>query len=688
MRKIKLFLTAFITFFIFNIVCFAEGTSTYYIEANIQNNGDMNVRELKVLDGEYNGVKTTLRYRSDKTVEYSGFTSEYLSNPIYNGSEITDLKVYDVKDFNGKFEMIHKENTLFKEVSKANVGDYGVYEKTTVTNGVDLKIYLPSSYNRASLVTYTIKDAVVYHNDVAEILWNFIGSNYEEDIANLKVVVNLPDDSNELRVFSHGPLNGNNKIINKKQVSLTYDYLATGNPVDLRLVFDNSLVPQAKKRTNKDGLNGILDIEKRLADYANTIRENEYKNFEQQTIKAVEKAEKSLNRNDYEEAKILVLQLKDDDTKKDLTNRLEIINNKIEKRENIIITTLLILSGLWIIGLIIVIRKIYLKYDKEYQTNFNNEYYRDFPAEYGPEVVEYLLNRSISQNSFSATILNLVRKKVLKIEEIEDIKNTKSKNKDYKFTKLEYSESLTKPESTILNLLIDTIGDSKTVNLSEIKNYSKSYTSAERFMRVYNNWNNEATILATNENFYESVGKARFKGIMYSLIPIILIIISVVTDVNIPFFMLLIIPAIVSIIYFSTFTKKTKKGNEDYHKWTAFKKFLLDFGRMQEKELPEIYLWEKYLVYATSLGIADEVSKQMKVRLQNINTTDTTFTFMYLNNWYFYHSLNNAVRSTITTAKSEIASHNSSNYSSGSGFGGGSSFGGGFGGGGSGGGRF
>lgn len=687
MKKFKLIIVAVLFFLIFQIKVSAEGTSTYYIEANVLNNGDLQIRELKVLDGEYNGIKTTLRYKSDNFNEYESFKSNYINNEIYNGSAITDLKVYDIKNFSNEFEMIHKENTLFKEVSSASIGDFGKYEKEIVNNGVDLKIYMPSSYKRASLVTYTIKDVVVIHNDVAEILWNFIGENYEEEITNLKIKINLPYDSNELRVFSHGPLNGNNKIVDKKQVELTYDYLPSYTPVDMRVVFDKSLIESSKKNTNLDGLNGILEIEGRLADYANTIRENEYKNLEIEAKNAVNIASKTLKKVDYENACKLVMQLKEGDLKKELQKKLDNINKRIEKREKIANLILLFLSSIWIIGLIIVIYKIYHKYDKEYERTFKQEYFRDFPNDYGPEVVEYLVNRAITQNSFSATILNLIYKKVLKIEEIQ--MENKSKEKDYLFTKIDYKKTLTKSESQVLHILIDLIGNGKEVKLSEIKSYSKNYTSSKKFMDAYNIWNSEANIIATNEEFYENATSAKIKGVLYSLIPLIIIFISITFEANAYFFALLLIPMIISIIYFISFTKKTKKGNEDYHKWLAFKKFLTDFGRLDEKELPEIYLWEKYLVYATSLGIADEVSKQMKIKLQNYNTSDVTFTYMYMNDWYFYHTLNKAVRSTITSAKTSISEHNSStNFSSGSGFGGGSSFGGGFGGGGSGGGRF
>ena len=42
------------------------------------------------------------------------------------------------------------------------------------------------------------------------------------------------------------------------------------------------------------------------------------------------------------------------------------------------------------------------------------------------------------------------------------------------------------------------------------------------------------------------------------------------------------------LIYPFTITKRTLKGNDHYYKWKAFKRFLLDFGRFNEKELPEI----------------------------------------------------------------------------------------------------
>ena len=61
--------------------------------------------------------------------------------------------------------------------------------------------YQPSSYARASLITYTLKDLVVVHNDIAEIAHDFIGTDYAEEINNLIIRINLPSSSKELRIF-------------------------------------------------------------------------------------------------------------------------------------------------------------------------------------------------------------------------------------------------------------------------------------------------------------------------------------------------------------------------------------------------------------------------------------------------------------------------------------------------------
>ena len=115
-----------------------------------------------------------------------------------------------------------------------------------------------------------------------------------------------------------------------------------------------------------------------------------------------------------------------------------------------------------------------------------------------------------------------------------------------------------------------------------------------------------------------------------------------------------------------------------------------DFGRMQEKELPEIKLWEKYLVYATVFGIANKLAKTMEIKVKEFADTDFTdlYTINALNDML---KVSNVVASSVENAKlvadrAYAVAH--STNSSGSGSGGGFSSGGGSFGGGGGGGRF
>ena len=95
-----------------------------------------------------------------------------------------------------------------------------------------------------------------------------------------------------------------------------------------------------------------------------------------------------------------------------------------------------------------------------------------------------------------------------------------------------------------------------------------------------------------------------------------------------------------------------------------------DFSMLDKREVPELVIWEKYLVYATAFGIADKVIKQLKIiypNFEEITNGINTYTYMsIMMNTNFSSSFSNAISTSISSA-----------YSSGSGSGGGFSGGGG-----------
>ncbi len=644
MRKIRLILFSIFIMFL-PIFVYADGTARYYIEVNVLDTGDAEIKELKLMDGVYKGYKTSIRYKSNGLSKFDGSKSSFEGSDIYNASALTNVKVYDVKFTTTDFSVINKENKEFVLVNSAKKGDYGVYTKTKNSEGVDIMSYQPSSYARASLITYTLKDLVVVHNDIAEIAHDFIGTDYAEEINNLIIRINLPSSSKELRIFSHGPLNGNNRIIDDKSVEITYKRLPKNNPVDARVVFDKSLVTKATKKSNADGLNKILEVEKERANYANKLRES------------ARKREKMLH-------------------------TLAIIME--------------ILLGIWLIGLIAIVYKFYNKNDKEYRSEFDGKYFRDFPEEYTPSTVSYLMNKSINNLSFNAGILDLIRKKAITIEEVTIDKKGLFKNKQQKDYKLSRNmnfnlDTLLTSEKKLFNLLIGTVGNGDYVILGDMKEFSKDYDNAKRLISGYDSWRYACESEAETEEFYENTKKEKTNCILYSLIFIPITFLALLCGSNMGRVLLMDLFGILAIIYFSSATKRTKKGNEQYHKWKGLKNFLADFGRLDEKDLPEIKLWERYLVYATMFGLAVKVQNAMKMNLERMNYSDNIdFTYLYFDNYYFSNLMTNAVNSSFSSARGTISTHElaSSSDSSSGGYGGGSSFGGGGFGGGSGGGRF
>ena len=120
---------------------------------------------------------------------------------------------------------------------------------------------------------------------------------------------------------------------------------------------------------------------------------------------------------------------------------------------------------------------------------------------------------------------------------------------------------------------------------------------------------------------------------------------------------------------------RSEKGKVEYSKWLAHKRYLEDFSNFDEKDLPEIELWEKYLVTATILGCADKVEKKLKMYINDTNIYDSNLLIYMSINDNLIRTLNSSIKTSINTANSTV--YSSTTSSSSGGFGGGSSGGGG-----------
>ncbi len=633
MRKFVLGLFLFLVFpFVVNAADY--DITDFYVKANILQNGDLEVNELIVLDGDFNGYERDILYANSNL---SG--GDFANNRLYNASDITDVEIkakyvdsVSMDTFNDK------DFDNFNMSSYATNGSKSLYVKSSLSKGYRYRMYYHSDNNKVAFyLKYIIKDAVVLHLDVAELYWTFIPEGFEDTINNINIEVYLPntDNSNNFRIWAHGNLSGKVDFINKSGVKANINKVFTGEAVDIRMTFDKSLVLENLifKKSNALALDEIIKVETDRANVANNLRKE-----------------------------LLLI------------------------RNIVIYGTVMVYMAILVLGIY-----IYYKYGKSPKSGYYSKYNREFIDDYNVEVIDYLMKKQITPNAMSASIMNLIYKKNLSVNEIPN----DSKNKDYEFT-LENKDNLDEGENILVDFLFDRVGKNrvnsdgkKCFSTLDLKKYANGTKTCTTFINSYTKWKNKVIEIGRNEKFYERSNVPIIYGLIILLLTIIVFVLGISRGVDfIPTYLLLFF-AIFFFIYTILIDKKTLRGSEHYDKWKAFKNFLNDFGSFELKELPEIVLWERYLVYATIFGLADKVQKNMNVRISEMNID--TLGYDYYPS-YVYINLGNTINSSINNAVNSAYSRQSANYanthsssSSGSGFGGGFSSGGGFGGGGGGG---
>ena len=83
------------------------------------------------------------------------------------------------------------------------------------------------------------------------------------------------------------------------------------------------------------------------------------------------------------------------------------------------------------------------------------KYFRDFPSEDTPGAIEYLTLNKVTTNSVAATILDLIRRKIIKAEEIP---GKKKNSKDTELTLIDTNYHGTPEENLLIKLLFTIVG--------------------------------------------------------------------------------------------------------------------------------------------------------------------------------------------------------------------------------------
>lgn len=562
-------------------------------------------------------------------------------NEKYTG--ITDVKVTEITD--GRNKTFIKQNNWEYHV------DSGKYYGTKNEEGnfeIGWGVGLDNDYDtRKYKIEYKVENAVTKYSDYAELYWQLLGDDFEIDASNITGTIILPANATtkeDIKVWGHiEDLNGTIYATDLNKIDFQVDRYRSNTMLEVRTLFPTEIITSALRDKDVDILQTVIAEETKWAEEANARREA-----------------------------------------------------KIKTITGVIVGIGLLLDIIFIIT-IIRASKNPIKNQKKFVPEPEMEYYRDIPRKNATpgeavnllqkNMTKYLTAESIGK-VFSAVLLNLKLKGYLEFE-IDDTKKDKEKI-SIKISKKANAEELLSEEKEIYSFLDQATlrKEDRGLTLKELQKAIKLNPSKiEKLCKgmgenIYSSLTTQSLLDEKQAKAHDgNLGVAIAQAILL-VIYMIFAIVFVITEgigFNIYLKEILVVTPILglnSIIMKVKLLRKTnpftQEGVNEIEAWKGLKKYMEDFSLLNEKEVPDIVLWEKFLVYATAFGIAEKVIKQLKMVYPNFEQlTGNDYTVAYL---MMHTNFNSSFSSAVSSSMS-------STYSSATGGGGGFSGGGGGGGG-------
>lgn len=621
-RKIILmFITSFVVLLSFTIVSNA-GQELEQLDFNAQINAD----------GSMDITETWDIYISHTNTLFKSFE---LDKNKYG--DISNVKVREItngvtKDFTqiGE-EMFHVTKDCYYGL-KTSSDTFEIAWGVGLDNSTDTRKYE---------ISYTVNDAIAKYNDYAELYWQFIGEDFEIDADSITGSIYLPENAesvDDVKIWGHTEgLNGDIYVTDTNKVEFQIDNFVFGKFVEVRCLFPTEMITNSNRNYNKDIYELAVQEETKWADEANRKR-------------------------DWEKSK----------------DNLIMIGY---------ILAVIAVSIFFITKTLKYAKK--LKKLKKFKPEQKLEYFRDLPEENtSPGEAVYILEEPYNTFSsyfgkiFSATLLDLDLNGYINISVEKDEKN---KDKIYISIKKEPNGKMQVDELEIyqfINKAITAKSKKKenkgqevnegrvvdecqeTIEIKELEKYISSHSSS--VVALIKKCEKQIGVQLTVKGLMKESQKKESE--MYSTNAAMFFGFTIFTFVMaFPVAIILLINGILCMLIKRKINVLTQEGVNSKEKWQGLYKYMEDFSLLDEKEVPALIVWEKYLVYATAFGIADKVLKQLKTIYPNIDEMDTINTSTYM--YFMYHS--NFTSSFTSSINSSISSSYSSGIGGGGGFSGG-----------------
>ena len=541
---------------------------------------------------------------------------------------VSEAVTYDIDEINGVYfdidakgfgelqyiQVFEDDSTGgFKEVDSSN------YEVSVSDELYRIKLYSKNHNNRRTFkFVYKLPEAITVYDDVAQFNRKMVGQEWQQGINYITAKVIIPvsssyDNSNIL-VFGHGPLTGE---VDKEGNTVIYklNNYYPGDFLEAHILMEPEIFSEYNKSkiVHKDMKQKLLDMEAKLADEANAERD-----------KAIRQQE---------------------------------MINKVFEKPGLIFG---VLSSIWG-ALMYYIHVIFKRKNKV--KNSVGKYLRELPDNSSPALVGGFMTNSINDNEILATIVDLVRRKVLTLE---------NSDKNSIIILTGSTENLSAQEKAIVDIYINDFGDGKSLDLKSFGFFQKVPMSVAR---KFEKWRAMVQSEMDRKNLtYQGLGCLGV--IFFAFFPMIFtfagLVIGMITGNKM--FLLIVVMGIILFVSGAKARYPRKELAEAKDKWQAFKNFLSDYSQLEEAKITSVHLWEQYFVYAVALGVSDKVVKAYKKALdmgvindvQGVNSLaySPIFNPMFSRS---FSNLNGMVSRTNSGASSAIASSRRSSSSGGGG---------------------
>lgn len=217
-------------------------------------------------------------------------------------------------------------------------------------------------------------------------------------------------------------------------------------------------------------------------------------------------------------------------------------------------------------------------------------------------------------DAISATMLDLCRRHYIDI-------SAGDKKKSAEITVRNMDISALAPHEKIVIEMLKKTGNGQPFTMKDMEKYaSRNYSY---YSTQINNFNSAAKGLSEGmgcypKGFDKTAGLFNNISIVLFALGALLLINTFVTrffGLQLPLagVGLIIMGILIRVVISKQKSPLTEKGQRAYDKFQALGKFMLEFSNMKDHELPQLILWEEYMVYATAMGIADKVAEQLEI---------------------------------------------------------------------------